>query len=94
MKQYKKPKETYNCAQEPAVAYETRTVHSSKSAQHEEEVLTYEILQQHKREQQRLVAAGLMEKPQITYGFTPEEQAEFDKGITIEDIFRKYNIPL
>jgi len=60
----------------------------------EEEVLTYEILQQHKHEQQRLIAAGLMEKPKITYDvFTPEEQAEFDKGITIDDIFRKYNIP-
>jgi hypothetical protein len=60
----------------------------------EEEELTYEILQQHKREQQRLIALGIIEKPKITYGFTPEEQAEFDKGITIDDIFRKHNIPL
>lgn len=92
MKQYKKTKETQNNVQEPAVAYE-RTVRTSKPAQ-QEEVLTYEILQQHKREQQRLIAAGLMEKPKIVWGFTPEQRAEFDKGITMDDIFRKYNIPL
>ena len=51
----------------------------------QEEVLTYEILQQHKREQQRLIAAGIIEKPRIVYGFTPEEQAEFDKGISIQE---------
>ena len=52
-----------------------------------EEVLTYEILQQRKREQQRLIAAGLMEKPKIVYGFTPEERAELDKGRTVEEVF-------
>jgi hypothetical protein len=93
MKQYKKSKETPDTVQEPTVAYE-RAVHTSKPIQ-QGEVLTYEILQQHKREQQRLVAAGLMEKPAITDDiFTPEEETEFNKGITIEAIFRKYNIPL
>ena len=57
-----------------------------KPAGQQEEVLTYEILQQHKREQQRLIAAGLMEKPKITDDvFTPEEQAEFDNGISIQE---------
>ena len=50
-----------------------------------DEVLTYEILQQHKREQQRLIAAGIIEKPKIVWGFTPEEQAAFDRGITVEE---------
>jgi len=58
------------------------------------EVLTYEILQQHKREQQRLIAAGLMEKPKIVYGFTPEEQAEFDRGISIQEYAAKRGIKI
>ena len=53
----------------------------------EDETLTYEILQQHKREQQRLVAAGIIEKPKIVWGFTPEERAEFEKGRTVEEVF-------
>ena len=51
------------------------------------ETLTYEILQQHKREQQRLVAAGIIEKPKIVWGFTAEERAEFEKGRTVEEVF-------
>ncbi|GHT31488.1 hypothetical protein FACS189434_01320 [Bacteroidia bacterium] len=58
-----------------------------------EEVLTYEILQRKKREQQRLIALGIIEKPRITDDiFTPQQEREFNKGITIDDIFRKYNI--
>ena len=53
----------------------------------EDETLTYEILQQHKREQQRLVAAGIIEKPKIVWKFTPEERAEFEKGRTVEEVF-------
>ena len=53
----------------------------------EDETLTYEILQQHKREQQRLVAAGIIEKPKIVWGFTPEERVEFEKGRTVEEVF-------
>ena len=51
----------------------------------EDETLTYEILQQHKREQQRLITAGIIEKPEIEWGFTPEERAEFDRAISIEE---------
>jgi len=51
----------------------------------ERETLTYEILQQYKREQQQLIAAGIIEKPKIAWGFTPEERAEFDRAISIEE---------
>jgi len=60
---------------------------TAKPIKQQEEVLTYEILQQHKREQQRLIAAGLMEKPKIVYGFTPEERAAFDNGRSVEEVF-------
>ena len=53
-----------------------------------EENLTYEILQKHKKEQERLIIEGKMEKPKrIIRDFTPEEQREFDKGITWEHVF-------
>ena len=59
-----------------------------KPIQEEEEVLTYEILQQHKQEQQQLIAAGIIEKPKITDDvFTPEQQAEFDRGRSVEEVF-------
>lgn len=55
---------------------------------HQNEMLTYEILQQHKREQQRLIFAGLMEKPTITDDiFTPEQERAFSKGRTVEAVF-------
>jgi len=53
----------------------------------ESETLTYEILQQRKREQQRLIAAGIIEKPKIVWGFTPEERAEFNRGRSVEEVF-------
>jgi len=54
----------------------------------EEEILTYELLQQYKKEQNRLIACGTIKRPQrIIRDFTPEEQAEFDRGLTIEQIF-------
>ena len=49
-----------------------------------DETLTYEILQQHKREQQ---AAGIIKKLKIVWGFTREERAEFEKGRTVEEVF-------
>jgi len=55
---------------------------------HQNEMLTYEILQQHKREQQGLVFAGLMEKPTITDDiFTPEQERAFSKGRAVEEVF-------
>ena len=53
----------------------------------EEEILTYETLQYHKRKQQQLIAAGIIEKPKILWGFTSEERAEFDKGRSVEEVF-------
>jgi len=52
-----------------------------------EDKLTYEILQHYKREQQRLIAEGIIEKPKIFWGFTPEERSEFDKGRSVEEVF-------
>jgi len=53
-----------------------------------EEKLTYEILEQLFKEQDRLIAEGKIEKPKlIIRDFTPEERAEFDKGITWEHVF-------
>jgi len=60
---------------------------SSRHAKQQEEELTYEILHQRKLEQQRLVAAGIIEKPKIRWGFTPEERAEFDRGRTVDEVF-------
>ncbi|MDR2682336.1 MAG: hypothetical protein LBB64_00525 [Dysgonamonadaceae bacterium] len=55
----------------------------------EVEELTYEKIQQLKAEQERLVAAGIIERPPVAYGFTPEDRAEFDKGITLDDIMNR-----
>jgi hypothetical protein len=68
----------------------TRTTYNPATftpAKQANEVLTYEILQQHKREQQRLIAAGLIETPKIVWGFTPEERKAFDNGHTVEEVF-------
>jgi len=53
-----------------------------------EEKLTYEILEERFKEQDRLIAEGIIEKPKmIVRDFTPKEQAEFDLGLTWEDVF-------
>ena len=52
-----------------------------------DEILTYEILEEYFKEQDRLIAEGKITKPQITYGFTPEDRKEFDKGITWDHVF-------
>ncbi|MCL2072749.1 MAG: hypothetical protein FWH18_02415 [Marinilabiliaceae bacterium] len=53
----------------------------------EEDVLTYETLLQRKLEQQRLITAGIIEKPRIQWGFTPEERKEFDNGHSVGEVF-------
>ena len=53
----------------------------------EGETLTHEILQQHKREQKRLIESGIIEKPKIVWGFTPEERAKFGRGRSVEEVF-------
>lgn len=53
-----------------------------------EEDLTYELLQQYKEEQNKLISCGVIKHPKrIIRDFTQEEQAEFDKGLTIEKVF-------
>ena len=47
---------------------------------------TYESLHEYKVEQDRLIAEGKIQKPQIIYGFTPEDRRMFDNGITIEEL--------
>ena len=55
-----------------------------------EEELTYEILEQHFREQDRLIAEGKMEKPQIIYDvFTEEDWAVVKRGRTAEIVFKE-----
>ena len=51
------------------------------------EELTYNDLEQLFKEQDRLVAEGKMQRPQIVYGFTPEGRREFNLGITWEQVF-------
>ena len=57
-----------------------------------EENLTYEILEQRFKEQDRLIAEGKMQKPnRIIRDFTPEEQVAFDNGDTFEELVNKLN---
>ena len=54
----------------------------------EDEMLTYEILQQHKHEQQQLIAAGFIERPKITDDvFTPEQERAFNRGRSVDEVF-------
>jgi len=53
----------------------------------DKETLTYEILQQHKHKQQSLINSGIIEKPKIVWGFTPEERVEFEKGRSVNEVF-------
>jgi len=59
----------------------------ARNPEQENETLTYEILQHYKREQQQLIAAGIIEKPTIIWGFSPEERTEFNKGRSVEAVF-------
>ena len=70
-----------------AVLERKKVFRSTLSPVQEEEVLTYETLQHHKRKQQQLIAEGIIEKPKILWGFTTEERAEFDKGRSVEEVF-------
>jgi hypothetical protein len=60
--------------------------------------LTYEEIHRLKAEQERLIAAGEMERPKIRYGFSPEGRKAFEEGIPMEEVFAKlekrYNIKI
>ena len=50
---------------------------------------SYSYLQTEKNRQKQLIAAGKMEKPILENDvFTPEQEAEFNKKITFDDIFQ------
>jgi hypothetical protein len=52
------------------------------------EKLTYEILQECFKKQDKLIAEGVIERPhRIIRNFTPEEQMEYNSGFTIEEVF-------
>ena len=48
---------------------------------------TYESLQEYFKEQDRLIAEGKIQKPQIIYGLSSEGRAIVEQGITLDDIF-------
>ena len=70
-----------------AVLERKKGFRSTLNPMKEEDILDYETLQNHKRKQQQLIAAGIIEKPKILWGFTPEEREEFDKGRSVEEVF-------
>jgi hypothetical protein len=51
--------------------------------------LTYEKIGSLKAEQERLIAEGKMQKPEMIVGFTPEERKMFDDGIPMETVFER-----
>ena len=53
------------------------------------EELTYEILEQRFKEQDRLIAEGKMGRPQIVYGLSEEGWEAVKRGITAEMVFKE-----
>ena len=51
--------------------------------------LNYDKIGNLKLEQDRLIAQGIMQKPEMTVGFTPEERKMFDNGIPMEMVFER-----
>ena len=54
----------------------------------EDEELTYEILHEFKVEQDRLIAEGKIQRPQIVYGLSKEGQAALKRGRTLEMVLK------
>jgi len=54
-----------------------------------EEELTYEILEQRFKEQDRLIVEGKMQKPQIVYGLSSEGEAAVKSGRTLEVLIKE-----
>ncbi|MDR0873155.1 MAG: hypothetical protein LBN27_06760 [Prevotellaceae bacterium] len=55
------------------------------------DVLTYSQIAAMMRQQDRLIAAGRMERPKYSDDiFTPEQEEGFRRGITIDDIFNRF----
>ena len=54
-----------------------------------DEDLTYEILDEYFKEQDRLISEGKMKKPQIVDGFSDEGWRIFNEGLTFEELWDK-----
>ena len=54
--------------------------------------LNYDMLHERIMEQKRLISEGKMAKQSMIVGFSAEGQAAFDRGVTLNDILKKYNI--
>jgi hypothetical protein len=50
------------------------------------EKLTYDILEQRFKEQDRLIEERKMQKPQMIYGFDDEDEREFETDKTMDEI--------
>ena len=59
-----------------------------------EKELTYEEIGRLKKEQDKLIAEGKIQKPQIIKGFTAEDRKDFENGIRLEDYIKSIGIPL
>lgn len=53
--------------------------------------LTYEEIGRLKKEQDKLIAEGKIERPQIIRGFSPEDRRDFENGIKLEDYLKQKN---
>jgi len=51
-----------------------------------EEKITYKILQEFKKEQDKLIREGRIQKPQIIYGLSAEGEIAVKRGRTLDDL--------
>ena len=56
--------------------------------------LTYKEIGRLKKEQDKLIAEGKIEKPQIIRGFSSEDRRDFETGIKLEDYIRRKRLSL
>jgi hypothetical protein len=57
----------------------------------DDEELTYEIIHEWAEEQNNLIAEGIIEKPQIRYGLSPESMDAVRRGRTLEVVVKELN---
>ena len=53
-----------------------------------QQVFSYEMLKKQIEKQDKLILLGKMQR-KLVYGFTPEQQKEFDNGISVQEYFEK-----
>ena len=54
--------------------------------------LTYEEIGRLKKEQDKLIAEGKIERPEIIKGFSPEGKFAFENGIKLEDYIKSKGV--